>query len=51
MKLTARSHLFREYLREKESFSKTNFSLFIRAQVGWIHGGKITKNLVTTLPL
>ena len=34
---TARSHLFRKYLRENESFSKTMLSVYKGAQVAWVH--------------
>ena len=33
-------HLFREYLRENEFFSKTIFARLSGTQVGWIHGFK-----------
>ena len=34
---TARGHLFREYLRENEHFSKTILACLSGAQVDWIH--------------
>ena len=34
---TARSHLFREYIHENETFRKTILDCVSGAQVGWIH--------------
>ena len=48
---TARSHLFREYLRENEFLSKTILACFLGAQMASIHEIKKDKKSRDTAPL